>query len=92
MKKVTIEARDKNKVLLGSVEVDKPETMSELLETFDEAQIQRFTWAGYVIEEQRLLRGGKAEPSPVKEFKKLTPEQQNEILRRFMEKDKPTNS
>lgn len=83
MKPTTIIAKDKAKVELGRRDELQPETWEEFLETFDQADIMKHTWASFVIEVQGELRNAVRSPSKdsetVKLVKKLTPEQQAKV-------------
>lgn len=80
IKDVEIVAKDKNGNELGKTTADKPETFQEILDNFDEKEVVTLFWGAFVIKEQARLRGAKKELDTVKAFKKLTPEQQAQLL------------
>lgn len=62
MEKVTIEAFDKNGVKLGERDEEKPTTMAELLDQFEEKDIVTLVWRSHAIDVQRELRAAARGP------------------------------
>jgi hypothetical protein len=87
MKTEVIEAYDKDGKLLGSEEWERPETMAELLETFEENVIVKYSVAAHVIKVQSELRA-KARGPKVKKpltpaeirFEKLSQAEKDELM------------
>lgn len=84
MKTVTITKKTKSGEVLGTMEVEKPETFAELVEQFEEKDIVTLAWRSFVIDMQRDLDSRKATKRPETEleraFKKMSPEKQAEAL------------
>lgn len=72
------------KVKCGETEWERPETIAELTESFDDEEIISCFVYGFVVKEQARIRNGestKAKNNPlVKKFAALTPEEQRKIL------------
>ena len=90
MTKETIEAFDKDGAKLGEQVEDKPGTIEELREQFEDSDIVKLAWRSHVIDVQRELRAKVRAPSKendnVKAFKKMTPEQQAALIAKLSEK------
>lgn len=84
MKKITITAKDKAGVVLGTREVECPENADECAETFDDKQLTKYCVSAWIIDVQDELRRatrGKVEQDPmVRLFKQLSPEQQTALM------------
>lgn len=86
MKNVTIVARDKNGVELGRCDSLQPETIEELIDNFDNAEIVKLFWSAFVIKEQARLRAATNETTPMKTFKSLTAAQKEEAVANYLAK------
>lgn len=83
MKTVTIKAyqgKGEDKVFCGEQEQDLPETIAELVENFDDAEVLACFIYGFKVKIQQQLRTPTSSPT-VNEFKKYSKADQDEALR-----------
>ena len=76
------------KVDCGSIQAERPETIQELIDNYDDSEILKCFWAAFVIQEQAKLRNPTKERIPVtpetRKFSELlknaSPEKRAEVL------------